>query len=215
MQPVRADSPDRRIVGRTRRAGCGLLLVAAIAVTSSLADAVDDLPGWQNTRWGMTETEVTRTLGAPLTTLPASLARSLDAVAALTTSVEMAGSHYDAILLFPDDTRRLGRVLIRTLDYSREHALMLHATLQRALTRQYGPPGETESGGSTASLERWTFKTTTVVLSMYTDTSLPGRHVTQVAVTYAPTATAPQDAKDKLLGLGLLRALSESGLGAQ
>jgi hypothetical protein len=196
----------------------GFLLIAAVLGITSPAYPVDDVLGWQNTKWGMTESEVKRSiesLGLPLTLLPASYARSLDAGAPFKTTVEIEGSHYDAIFLFPNDAQRLGRVLIRTLDFSREHALQLHGSLMRALKAMYGQPGETASQGSMASLTRWTFKTTTVILSMYTDTTVRGHAVTQVAVVYVPTAAAAEDPKDKLLGLGLLRALGEVGLRAR
>ena len=161
----------------------------------------------------MTEVDVKgalKSLGLPLDPLPASYARVLEGYVPFKSSVKMAGGYYDAIFLFPEDTRRLGKVVISTLDYSREHALKLHSSLLRALTKRYGRPGGTESlGSSMATLTRWTFKTTTIVLSLYTDTATPGRHVTQVAITYAPTVAALENPKDKLLGLALLRALGE------
>jgi hypothetical protein len=204
MLPVRTHHRDRAT-------SLAFLSIAIVLAAWWPACAADDVPGWQNTRWGMTETEVKRALesiGLSLAALPAPLARSLGVRTALTTTVEMEGNYYDAILLFPDDAR-LGQVLVRTLDYSRKHALTLHGKLRHALVAKYGQPGESESSSTTASLARWTFKTTTVVLSMYTDTPTPARQVSQLAVLYAPTATVPEDPRDKLLGLGLLRALGE------
>jgi hypothetical protein len=217
MLPVRADSREGVRVGATRQVILGFLLIAAVLGVSAPAYPLDDVLGWQNTRWGMTQAEVRRcleSLGLPLTPLPASYERVLGAGAPFKTSVEMAGNHYDGIFLFPDDTTGLGRVLISTVDFSHEHALMLHGNLLRALTEKYGRPGKTESQGSMAS-QTWVFKTTTVVLSMYTDTAVRNNHVTHVAVIYVPTAAASEDAQQKLLGLGLLRALGEVGRGAR
>jgi hypothetical protein len=216
MLPVRT-SPEGATAGPTTRVILGLLLLfSALLASASSAYPLDDVLGWRNTRWGMTEADVKGsldTLGLPLTPLPPPYGRALGADAPFKTTVEIAGSHYDAIFVFPDDTRRLGRVLIRTVTFSRHRALELHSTLARVLTEQLGPPGETESQGSIASLTRWMFKTTSVVLSMDTDTAVPGNHVTHLAVVYAPTTTMSDDTKDKLLGLGILRALGEVGRG--
>lgn len=213
MLPVRADSREGVRVGATSQVILGLLLIAVVPGISSPAYALDDVLGWQNTKWGMTEAEVKgrlESLGLPLIPLPAFYGRVLGAVAPFKTTVEMAGNHYDGIFLFPDDTPGLGRVLISTVDFSREHALTLHANLLRALTEKYGRPGMTELQGSMTS-QTWVFKTTTVILSMYTDSALRNNHATHVAVIYVPTAAAAEDTKRKLLGLGLLRALGEVG----
>ena len=192
----------------------GVLAMAAVLAIASPARPVDDVPGWQNTRWGMTAAEVQGAValrGLTLVPLPAPYGRVLGADAPFKTSVEIAGAHYDAIFLFSAETQRLDRILIRTVDFSREHAHTLHDALLRTLTEQYGRPGETESQGPTGTLTKWTFRTTTVVLGMYTDTTVRGNHVTQVALVYAPTATASESPRDKLLGLGLLRALGAPG----
>jgi len=202
-------SPGGRVILRS-------LLIAVVLSVSSPAYSLDDLLGWQTTRWGMTEEEVRGQLesyGFLLTSLPAFYGRWLEADAPFSTTVEMAGSYYDAIFMFSKDTRRLGRVMIRTVDFSREHALTLHESLLRALTGNYGQPTETQAG--VASVTRWTFKTTTVVLSLYTEIAVPRNPITQVVVIYAPSLAAAEDPKDKLLGLGLLRALGEAGLRAR
>jgi hypothetical protein len=196
----------------------GLFLVGAVLAPMSGAHPADDVLGWQTTRWGMTPSEVKgsiESLKLPATSLPRPYGRALGADAPFQTSVEIAGNHYDAIFLFSEGTHRLDRVLVRTVDFSREHALALHDSLLGALTEQYGRPGETESRGTTATLTRWTFRTTTVTLTMHTDTAVPGNPVTHLGIIYAPTATASEDPKDKLLGLGLLRALGEIGHGAR
>jgi hypothetical protein len=214
MVAVKAGSRDGRPMVPTRQTMVGLLAIAAVLAIAPSADALDDVRGWQNTNWGMTELEVKRSLeslGLPLTALPPPNNRLLGADAPFKTTVEIAGDHYDAIFLFSADTHQLGRVLLRTVDFSRSHALKLHNSLLRALTEQYGRPGETESQGSAASLTKWAFKTTTVVLSMYTDMAMPGNHVTHVAVVYAPTPTASTDPMHTLMGLGLLQALREIG----
>jgi hypothetical protein len=210
--PAGSESADEGKRALTRRAVVSFLFLAAALAIGSPAYPLDDVSGWQATRWGMTETDVKgvlKSLGLSLDPLPASYGRLLDGHAPFKTSVEMAGSHYDAIFLFTSDTRRLNRVVVCTLDFSREHALKLHDTLLLALTDTYGRPGETESLGGMATRTRWIFKTTTVVLNLYTDTTAATHHVTQVSVAYAPSEAGRQDVREKLLGLALLRALGE------
>ncbi len=217
MRSAKAGTDDGALPGRMRYRTPVALVFSAVLALPLPAYPLDDVEGWQTTRWGMTEEEVkgsVESLGLRLTPLPASQGRSLDAGAPFKTTIEINGSHYDVIFLFPDETRRLGRILIRTLDFSREHALAFHSSLLRTLTGTYGPPGETGSRGTTASLTKWIFKTTTVVLSMYTDTAAPGHHVTQVAVAYTATA-ASKETRDKLLALALLQALGEAGRGVR
>jgi hypothetical protein len=214
MQCVKAESREETHVSAMAWAMAASLLVAAALALPGSAYPLEDVRGWQTTRWGMTESEVKRSvesLGLRVTSLPGPHGGALEAETPFKTSIEIDGSDYDVIFQFSGETHRLGRILIRTLDFSREHALTFYGSLRRALAEEYGPPAETQSRGTVASTTEWAFKTTTVVLSVYTETGARAPHVSQVSVTYSPTAAAPKDTKDKLLGLGLLRALGEAG----
>jgi hypothetical protein len=192
------------------------LIVAALLVVPVPAYPLDNVLGWQNTRWGMTESEVKGSVessGLRLVSLAGPDGRPLDAGSPFKTNIRIDGSDYDVIFQFPDEARHLGRVVVRTLDFSREHALTLHNSLLRALTETYGLPAETDSRGTLASMTKWTFRITTVLLGMYTDTGTRGPHATKVSITYASTAEPHQSIKDKILFLGLLRALGEAGRG--
>jgi hypothetical protein len=214
MRCVKAESREESRASALVWALAASLLVAAALALPGPAYPLDDVPGWQTTRWGMTESQVKRSvesLGLEVTPLPGPHGKSLEAGTPFKTTVEIDGSDYDVIFQFSGETHRLGRISIRTLDFSREHALTFYNSLRRTLTEDYGSPGETQSRGTVASTTEWAFKTTTVVLSMHTDTGARAPHLSQVSVTYSPTAAAPMDTKDKLLGLGLLRALGEAG----
>ena len=182
-----------------------LALVATLAVTMP-AQAVEDVRGWRNTTWKMSESEVKRSVGALgliVTLVPASPASPTDVP--FKTKIEIDGSEYDVLFHFLDDPRQLGRVQVGGQDVPREDALRRHASLLRTLTDRLGAPSETDSRGSLLSMTRWTFRTTTIALNMYTDTGARDRS-SQVAVTYSPTAQRVED-REKVLGFGLLQLL--------
>ena len=184
-----------------------LVLAATLAVTIP-AQALEDVRGWRNTTWKMSESEVKRsvsTLGLVLTPVPASPWPAPFADVPFKTKIEIDGSEYDVLFHFLDDPRQLGRVQVGGQDVPREDALKRHVSLLRMLTDRLGTPSETDSRGGLLSMTRWTFKTTTIALNMYTDTGARDRS-TQVAVTYSPTAQRAED-RGKVLGFGLLQFL--------
>ena len=188
-----------------RLARVALVLAATLAVTVP-AQALQDVRGWRNTTWKMSESEVKRSvvaLGLVVTPAPASPAPPAEVP--FTTKVDIDGSEYDVVFHFLDDTRQLGRVQVGGQDAPRDNALRRHASLLRTLTDQLGAPSETDSRGALLSMTRWTFRTTTIALNMYTDTGARDRS-SQVAVTYSPTAQRAED-RGKVLGFGLLQFL--------
>ena len=185
-----------------------LVLAATLAVTLP-AQALQDVRGWRNTTWKMSESEVKRSVGAlglVVTPAPASPSPAPPAEVPFTTKVEIDGSEYEVAFYFLDDPHQLSRVQVGGQDAPREDALRRHASLLRTLTDQLRAPTETDSRGALLSMTRWTFKTTTIALNMYTDTGARDRS-TQVAVTYSPTAQRAED-RGKVLGFGLLQFLS-------
>ena len=182
-----------------------LVLAATLAVTTP-AQALQDVRGWRNTTWKMSEPEVKRSVAAlGLVVTPALVSSSLPAEVPFRTKVEIDGIEYDVAFHFLDDPRQLGRVQVGGQDVPREDALRRHASLLRMLTDRLGAPSETDSRGGLLSMTRWTFKTTTIALNMYTDTGARDRS-TQVAVTYSPTSQRVED-REKVLGFGLLQLL--------
>lgn len=182
------------------------LVLAAILAVTMPAQALQDVRGWRNTTWKMSESEVKRSVAAlGLVVTPAPAAPSPPAEVPFTTKVDIDGSEYEVAFHFLDDSRQLGRVQVGGQDVPREDALRRHASLLRMLTGQLGAPSETDSRGALLSMTRWTFKTTTIALNMYTDTGARDRS-TQVAVTYSPTAQRAED-RGKVLGFGLLQFL--------
>ena len=182
------------------------LILAATLAVSTPAQALQDVRGWRNTTWKMSELEVKRSVAAlGLVVTPAPASPSPPAEVPFTTKVDIDGSEYDVVFHFLDDPRQLGRVQVGGQDAPRDNALRRHASLLRTLTDQLGAPSETDSRGPLLSMTRWTFKTTTIALNMYTDTGARDRS-SQVAVTYSPTAQRAED-RGKVLGFGLLQFL--------
>ena len=182
-----------------------LVLAASLAVTMP-AQAIEDVRGWRNTTWKMSESQVKRSGGAlGLVVTPAPASPALPATVPFTTKVDIDGSEYDVAFHFLDDPRQLGRVQVGGQEVPREDALRRHASLLRMLTERLGTPSETDARGTLLSMTRWTFKTTTIALNMYTDTGARDRS-TQVAVTYSPTSQRAED-RGKVLGFGLLQFL--------
>ncbi len=188
-----------------------LVLAGLLAVTMP-AQALEDVRGWRNTTWKMTESEVKRSLGAlglVVTPAPTWLWPAPPAEVPFKTKIDIEGTEYDVAFHFLDDPRQLDRVQVGGQDVPREEALRRHASLRRMLTERLGAPTEADSRGGLLSMTRWTFKTTTIALNMYTDTAARDRS-TQVAVTYSPTAQRVEE-REKVLGFGLLQLLSGFG----
>ena len=182
------------------------LILAATLAVSTPAQALQDVRGWRNTTWKMSESEVKRSVTAlGLVVMPASPSPPPPADVPFRTKIEIDGSEYDVAFHFVDEPRQLGRVQVGGQDAPREDALRRHASLLRTLTDQLGAPRETDSRGPLLSMTRWTFKTTTIALNMYTDSGARDRS-SQVAVTYSPTAQRAED-RGKVLGFGLLQFL--------
>ena len=188
-------------------------MVAGLVIAPQRGYPLDDVSGWQGTTWGMTKSEVTRSLearGFRLVPSRTTLAAPFGHHFPFQTTIEIDDHSYTVGFQFQDRSGRLTGVMIGTLDDSREHAVKLHGSLLRSLAGRYGPPGDTESRGSVTAASRWTFKTTTIALRLDTDVATRGRRLTQVSVTYSPTAGPDQrQPQDKFLMLALLRLLGE------
>ena len=184
-----------------------LVLAATLAVDMP-AQALEDVRGWRNTTWKMSESEVKRSVralglvvtpapGSPWPSPPAdsrSRRRSTSTAASTTSRFTFSMTRASSV-----ECRWAGRMPRARMPLRR------HGSLLRMLTDRLGAPSETDSHGPLLSMTRWTFKTTTIALNMYTDTGARERS-TQVGVTYSPTAQRVED-REKILGFGLLQLL--------
>lgn len=192
----------------------GILAIAASLVTGPVSGySLDDVLGWEGTAWGMTESEVTKSIASrgfhPVAGSPR-LGGSSEGPIPLQTKVDIDGNTYDVAFRFSDRTRGLTGVLIGTVGGSPDHVGALHGSLLRALTAQYGPATGAESRRSTTSLTRWMFRTTTIVLHRDTGTDVRGRRLGHVSIVYLPTRS---DQREPDEGIPLLLMLQMLGKG--
>lgn len=187
-----------------------LVIVAALVAVPIPVHSLDDVLGWEGTAWGMSESEVTKRLvsrGFKPVMGPSRVGGEIDGEIALRTKVAIDGNTYDAAFRFAD--RGLTAVLIGTATDSPDRAVALHDSLLRSLTAQYGASSSAESRG-TASLIRWTFKTTTIALRRDTVPNNPGRPLSQVSIVYTPATQSDEREPDEgILFLLLLQMLGK------
>jgi hypothetical protein len=129
------------------------------------AAALDDLPGWGATRWGMTGEELRAALGSRVTDLPGRWVYGGAYAELAVEEVEVGGLVFTAYLQMNAGTDRLQQVLLerrRTGAVPRAFEQVIDA-----LTERYGPPAEDcaqpKSGGQPLDYEvTWRFPATTL-----------------------------------------------------
>jgi len=158
------------------------LAVIAAMMLPAAGLALDDVAGWQGTRWGMNEEEVKAALQSDA--VAASPPRKyLKSYAPLTVPLKIGPYQMEAVLQFDVESKRLQQVVISYPGAD----VSLWTTLADLLTEKYGPPKRTGP-----KLE-WIFPTTTIELAR---TSIPGV-LSQTGIRYYPSARRV-DEKGKL-----------------
>ncbi len=159
-----------------------VLAAILIIVLPLQALAADDLLGWQNTRWEMTEVEAAVALGSEaVRTNPPEKFQKMYSPAKV--SVRIGAYELVAKLQFSTEDKKLRQVIIQAPNASIE----LWAKLRDLLTEKYGQPSQA------GTLREWRFKTTVVEL---TRLSMPGI-IGLTTIRYYP-ATNYRDEKSKL-----------------
>jgi hypothetical protein len=159
-----------------------LLIVAFLAVTVSAACALDDVEGWQATKWGMTEEQVRSAMpdlseNVPPKKFNASVYVPFD------TAFKVDRFYFQVVLQFDVDTRRLGQVLVTANDASPERWIVA----RQLLVERYGPPHK-QYGDKFV----WLFPSTAIELTRYAD---PLLRMTNIR--YYPAAKYLDDDKGK------------------
>ncbi len=146
------------------RAVATLLTVLLLGVAGP-AVALEDLAGWRETRWGMTETELQRVLGEDVTRLPGRWLYGGAYADLAVRDVEIAGLTFTAYLQMNAETNQLQQVL---LERRRTGALpTAFEQLVDSLIETLGPPAadcaQAKTGGRPLDYQlTWRFATTTV-----------------------------------------------------
>ena len=141
------------------------LLCGMLALWARPAAALDDLPGWQGLRWGMTAAEIHDKLGERTTALPGRWLYGGAYAELAVEDVDLGGLAFTAYLQMNAATERLQQVL---LERRRVGALpVAFEQLIDSLEAAYGPPvadcAQAKTGGEPLDYQMtWRFPTTTL-----------------------------------------------------
>ena len=135
------------------------------ALWPGLVAAQDDLPGWRDTRWGMTAADVEAALGGDLLRLPGRWLYGGAYADLAVQEVEIGGVAFTAYLQMNAKSDRLQQVLLE-----RRRTGAVPAAFEQvveALVADYGPPAadcaRAKSGGRPLDYEvTWRFPSTTL-----------------------------------------------------
>ena len=171
------------------------LLAAALLLSGVTCRAQQrDVLGWENSRWGMSETNLVNTFGSRLTKLPepkSFLNLDTNHVATL----ELAGEPFTVFFQMNKRTNTLSQVLVRLNEMeSRLPREELFNKLDSQLTRQYGSATSRSNERNFIStiksvyLSRtWKFPTTTLELYYGWDSQI---YASLLTIRYFPTDAA-------------------------
>lgn len=171
------------------RLALAFMLLLASPALATRAAALDDVPGWQNLRWGMTEAQARQSLELSGLKVEPDNGHFKDMYSALAISLTIADASYRAVLQFSEADRGLAQVLLKCGCSGGPLAPKAYRDMLRVLEEKYGKP--TSSSEQPRPGSEWAFKTTTISLSLY---SLGGPFLT-----YRPSvAPAKKSDKDKI-----------------
>jgi hypothetical protein len=141
---------------------------------------MDDLLGWQQTRWGMTETEIIAAIGAErLRRMPKEVGNNWYAELTIQ-NVEIGPFPFDITFQMANDSHRLQQVMIRhEASPDKEPAAEFRSTIQ-ILSGKFGQPKRV----GTSESWLWTFPTTTI----YLDTFCIQDMASFVAIRFTPSS---------------------------
>lgn len=141
------------------------LLCGILALWARPAAALDDLPGWQDLRWGMTAAQIRDELGDRVTPLPGRWLYGGAYAELAVEQVELGGLAFTAYLQMNSGTHRLQQVL---LERRRVGAVpSAYEKVVDALEVTYGPASaecaQAKTGGEPLDYQMtWRFPTTTL-----------------------------------------------------
>lgn len=141
------------------------VLTLALSAAAFPASALEDLPGWRDTRWGMTLADLEEALDADATRLPGRWLYGGAYADLAVHGVELAGLTFTAYLQMNADTHRLQQVLLE-----RRRVGAVPAAFEKlvdGLMEDLGPPStdcaQAKTGGQPLDYQlTWRFPTTTV-----------------------------------------------------
>jgi hypothetical protein len=157
-------------------------LLVLLSLSSPAYASGEDVLGWRNTRWGMTEEQAGTALGTQGLRVNPPI-KYAGMYVPLRTTLQVSGYTMNALLQFSDRTRTLRQVLLTW----RTDSIVLWATLNELLTEKYGPPAQV------GKLSEWRFKTTIIDLDRWSEPGING----QVIVRYYPGSESKDEENER------------------
>jgi hypothetical protein len=168
------------------------ILSAAFAIAFLVGAAPADLPGWERARWGMTTEDLGKTFGQRLRRLSTGLQYKDSVGTAVINPVGLGRARFTAVFQMDERSRRLVQVLLTFTGGTPPYES--YAQTRRALETALGPPSRSERETDKTSnipwfrvVDRWTFPTTTVVLSYFEPDFEDTARDKSLTVRYFPT----------------------------
>lgn len=143
---------------------------------------MDDLPGWQHTRWGMTESEIIEAVGSVrLLRMPREVGNNWHAELTIQ-NIDIGPFSFDITFQMANDTDRLQQVMIRHEAPPDEELTAQFRSTMQVLTERFGQPRRVGTSDTWA----WSFPTTTIFLDTF---CLQGM-AAFIAIRFAPSSRA-------------------------
>lgn len=144
------------------------LTAALLLLASAVRAAPDDLAGWRDARWGMTESQLAEVFGAALTRLPGRWGYGGAYADYALFDVERAGLGFTAFFQMNEESRRLQQVLLERRAGKATPAAYdaVLSDLEAAYGPAEGPCVERHPDGPPRRVSlRWRFPTTTLQIT--------------------------------------------------
>lgn len=170
-----------------------VLYVSGVAISSACgADADKDPQGWNKVRFGMTEKEVSDTMGDKIAKVPKPEDYGDKQATLRIEDMEIAGSRYDVVFLFGKESKTLETVMMK---FDGTPTAAECQTIVSLLTDKYGKPDLDAIKSNGRERETvWSFPTTQIKVTLF---ELPGLGPL-MRVGYSPMVGKPKDPKDNL-----------------
>jgi hypothetical protein len=184
-------SRDKQIIVSRRHFNLALAACALLQPSRAVAAAAD-IPGWGETRWGMSRDELARVLGAARAELAAPLEYGPLIVRDTLPNQRIAGRPFVALFQLDRASERLAQVLLR---YRGDYPMLgdfaaVRDVLAKDLGAAHERRSETDERGSFPSFwieEEWSFPTTAVVIALTDPNAQPwSRRRKTLTIRYRP-----------------------------
>ena len=132
----------------------------------------DNIEGWNNLQWGMTEEAILKAFEGQAEQLLESLQFARSYANLRIRDMDIGGNQHEVLFQMDVETNRLGQILLRPKEKPSQNTFK---ELEKTLIQIYGTPNHTvnEEEGAYQHYERtWHFPTTTIVLN-FLDFGLP------------------------------------------